>query len=523
MERQTIITFVFFLILFISLISLLIFLIMRINSDTSNDNSNNENFNTKINPNQLVPNLNPRPTSQDVEEIIVLDYLQNSLIDVIKECLKDESLYFQVLSSNALLIESANVRSLNNFRLFLEENEFKVIYNKDVDMDDNIVLKHHGIVTTTNKVIEEENFSQLKPNVQQAIYKTNMLPTKVRSIYSFPSVLPNINIGIIALGGTINTNEIINYWKQNCKLTASTTPKIRIIACDGTTLNYTLIGYELENTMDVEIVGCCLPSSSTIITVYHSANTKTGFYQAFNYAINIEKEINRPFALSCSWGLPEIVIGRTDTALFDNLFKQAVIKGINITAASGDFASSDGLNNGLNNLDFPASSPNVIACGGTSLNINSSSFDYNSRTVETNWSWDKTKNNGAGGGISAYFDIPSYQTEFLPDEQKIYFGDKRVIPDVSAIGDPDTGFQIKYKGKISIVGGTSIASPVIASYIASFKLRKFFNPLFYENYDLFHKITSGTNGKFLVDPLGGYSPVTGLGTINGSLLNSKMI
>lgn len=345
-------------------------------------------------------------------------------------------------------------------------------------------------------------------------------PNQITKIYGFPKPIGNITIGVIGLSGTIDTTEITKYWLNYCKIPQVNHPRIVIIATDKTTLDPNIIGYEQENTMDVELIGgCCANDKYTVtIILYHAENTIQGFYTAFNYAIY--DTVYKPTVISCSWGISELIYtnlgvpGINQIKAFDNLFQKATQKGINICCASGDYAASDGINDGLPHVDFPASSPNVVSCGGTKLFSPNGVYDM--KTLETVWSYDVTYNIGTGAGISSIFTKPDYQSTVLHNSTK------RGVCDLSSNSDPETGYKILFGGQLHIIGGTSCSAPIIASFIASCGINKFINPIIYNNQNAFHKISSGSNGYYSANSDGSYSVCSGLGSISPTLAQVLM-
>lgn len=353
--------------------------------------------------------------------------------------------------------------------------------------------------------------------------KNNYYPTQIAKIYDFPAPTnAPLCIGVIGLSGVVDVTNIQQYWLLNCKIPHANLPKIVIISTDGTSISPANVGYEQENTVDVELIGGCCASlnsnvvSNVTIVVYHAENTIQGFYTAFQYAIN--DNVYKPSVISCSWGTPEInytnygASGLQIIRAFSTLFATAVQKGINICCATGDNAASDGVNDGKPHIDFPASSPNVVACGGTTLICPDSIYSSQS-TNETVWSFNVLNNDGTGGGMSDVFQKPDYQTGIV---QPTFIN--RCVPDIVANADPSTGFYIKYNDNMYIIGGTSCAAPVVASFIALSRVNKFINPIIYKNPNAFHKISVGTNGTYSANPLQQYTPCTGLGSINGKVL-----
>jgi hypothetical protein len=187
-------------------------------------------------------------------------------------------------------------------------------------------------------------------------------------------------------------------------------------------------------------------------------------------------------------------------------------QGVTFLASSGDSGAPAG---------YPAYSPNVVAVGGTTLNLNSNS-SYQS---ESAWS-------GSGGGISTQETEPAYQ-------RGVQNTGRRTAPDVSFDANPNTGVAIydSYKnsnGPWTEVGGTSVAAPAWAGIIAMINQGRVANGATTLNgatqtlpalYSLpgsaFHDITSGSNGGYNAEP--GYDAVTGLGTPIASNLIPDMV
>ena len=194
--------------------------------------------------------------------------------------------------------------------------------------------------------------------------------------------------------------------------------------------------------------------------------------------------------------------------------------------AAGDDGSSDGQTDGANHVDFPASSPYVVGCGGTTLEANIASTTITSEVV---WNEEASGEGATGGGVSDYFPKPNYQSNVnVPPPQTQ--GGGRGVPDVAGDADPVTGYQVLIDGNSIVIGGTSAVAPLYAGLFAQInqalvghgKSRAgFVNPALYQNPTAFHDITSGNNGAFSAGP--GWDPCTGLGSPNGtSILNALL-
>ena len=163
---------------------------------------------------------------------------------------------------------------------------------------------------------------------------------------------------------------------------------------------------DVENTTDIEIAGgICINAQ---IYVYSAANNVFNYYDAVSEAIN-----DGVIVLSTSWGLQEeLIANETGLGLFDQLFQLGISMGTTITTYAGNLGSSDGdtsVSSSTNPLPvpiphvhWPACSPYVVACGGTSL----------VGLTETAWSYDpNNSSNGAGGGGKSRYELrPAYQS-----------------------------------------------------------------------------------------------------------------
>jgi kumamolisin len=201
----------------------------------------------------------------------------------------------------------------------------------------------------------------------------------------------------------------------------------------------------------------------------------------------------------------------------DEAFQAAAAIGVTVTVASGDNGSTDGVNDGLNHVDFPASSPNVLACGGTQLQASGGAI-----TSEVVWNEQANQEGATGGGVSDVFPLPSYQSAAgVPASANPGGNVGRGVPDVAGDADPTTGYVTRVDGQPDVIGGTSAVAPLWAGLIAlvNQSLGKpvgFVNPLLYQATagSPTNDITSGNNGAY---PAGaGWDACTGLGSPIGT-------
>lgn len=334
--------------------------------------------------------------------------------------------------------------------------------------------------------------------------------TDYRNIYDYPtpSFTNEIVIGIISFGGGVYghidsdgylTNSDIHQYLNGLNLPI---PTIIVKTIMDGQIDTSDDGSTIENTMDIEMIAGCCPSSHLTIILY-IASQNVSFYDAFNYMLTVPVNGKLPSIISCSWGMAEIYV--SDLNQTNELFKTATLNGINICTATGDYGSTDGIDyKNQNFCDFPSSSPNVIACGGTTLIC--PNYIYDNMTKEYTWT-------DGGGGISRYFKKSEYQRI-----NKIY----RNTPDIAMNADPETGVSFLVNGEYMTVGGTSIVAPAFAAYIACCQLNNtYIIPYIYKYSYTFHDIIKGNNGGYKATV--GFDNCTGVGSLNGKLLYNSII
>lgn len=284
------------------------------------------------------------------------------------------------------------------------------------------------------------------------------LPTQVAKLYDFPASVNGQGqcIAIIELGGGYKIQDLNTYFQK----LGIATPHIAAVSVGGghnaPTGNPN--GPDGEVMLDIEVAGAVAPGAK--IAVYFAHNTDAGFLQAITKAIH--DNVRKPSVISISWGGPEASWSTQALQAFDQAFQAAALMGVTVCAASGDDGSSDGVNDGLAHVDFPASSPNVLACGGTRLIASGQTI-----TSETVWN-DGATGGATGGGISDFFTPPpAWQAKVnLPPSANPGAQPGRGVPDVAGDADPVTGYQVRVDGQDTVIGGTSAVAPLWAGLVA---------------------------------------------------------
>jgi kumamolisin len=265
--------------------------------------------------------------------------------------------------------------------------------------------------------------------------------------------------------------------------------------------------------LDIEVIGALAPAAKQ--KVYFAPNTDKGFLDAISQAVH-DPNVS---IVSISWGSYEAAWTAQALSAYNAAFQDAAMLGKVVFAAAGDDGSSDGAPDGQAHVDFPASSPYVVGCGGTRLQASGG-------TIVSEVVWNELPNGGAtGGGVSTQFALPAYQQNAgVPAGANGFRG--RGVPDVAADADPQTGYNVSVDGQKAVIGGTSAVAPLYAALFAllneklaaagkagaGFPLPK----LYAAAGQGFHDITSGNNGAFSAKA--GWDACTGWGSPNGQAL-----
>ncbi len=370
-----------------------------------------------------------------------------------------------------------------------------------------------GVVTGVFGIDERP---QAKPQVRRRAKQPNApqpvsyKPQEVARAYNFPTSVNGAGetVAIIELGGGFSQADLTTYFNGS-------PPSVTAVGVGGGSNSPgTDSGADGEVMLDIEVVGAVAPGAD--IVVYFALNTDQGFINAVSTAAH--DTTHRPSVISISWGGPEDSWTEQARSQMEQVMIEAAALGVTVTAAAGDNGSTDGVNDGRQHVDFPASAPHVLACGGTTLQIQNGQI-----TSESVWN-ELAGNHGAtGGGVSvAFTPPPSYQTTVNPINVDTN-APGRGVPDVSGDADPETGYEVLVDGQSQVIGGTSAVAPLWAGLIALMneglgRPVGFLQPLLYSApaNSGFHDITEGENPAYKAAP--GWDACTGLGSPNGAAL-----
>lgn len=281
---------------------------------------------------------------------------------------------------------------------------------------------------------------------------------------------------------------------------------------------------------------------------YFAPNTNAGYSDAFSQVLDDVMQDSHAYlggdkhivALSVSWGLCEADNGNAFINSFEPILTSLLAAGVTVFASTGDDGIYDDCQSTSADVDYPASSPQVVAVGATNLTpVGASAPNNGSNWLESAWSCTNSSSclssGGSGGGASPTFSKPSYQNVITtsPYQQS----SSRLVPDISANGDPATGFPVYSTDpedttpseRLMVVGGTSLAAPesaalftnLLAAHGATTGVGDIHSALYaaYAADDgAFRDITVGSNGAVGTQPgdpsvqaAAGFDTVSGLG------------
>jgi len=354
-----------------------------------------------------------------------------------------------------------------------------------------------------------------------AAVEVSYTPPQVAGIYQYPPDADGSgqSIGIVELGGGFADSDLDSYFGS----LGLAVPSVTAVGVDGgsNVPGQAPDGADGEVLLDIEVTGSVAPGAAQV--VYFAPNTDRGFLDAVTDAVQAEPT---PAAVSISWGGPESTWTAQAMTALDEAMADGAALGVTVTVAAGDNGSSDGVSGGKPHVDFPASSPHALACGGTTLRADVATGKVTSEKV-----WNDGKEGGAtGGGVSQQFGLPAWQANAgVPDSPAGKPG--RGVPDVAGNADPNTGYQVRVDGQQTVIGGTSAVAPLWAALTARLAQSLgsrlgLVQQRLYAGIESKHPvaglrdITKGDNGAYRAGP--GWDACSGLGVPMGTALLTRL-
>jgi subtilase family serine protease len=397
---------------------------------------------------------------------------------------------------------------------------------------------------------------------QQQFQVNCYTPTQIQQAYSLQSLY---SAGITGRGTTIvlvdaygspTISADLSEFDNEASLPSATLkvlhPVGRIPSYDPSNAN--MLGWAAETTLDVEWAHVIAPGATIDLLEVPGVDDGT-LMKGIQYAISHRLGD----VISQSWGGAEQSLGTSAIDYMHKIYARAVGKHITVVAATGDQGATQPTQTGYYDHPetlYPATDPDVVAVGGTRLDLGSSG---NRLAADT--AWNDTYNQAViqaynqdsapiptatGGGYSMMFRRPSYQYDV-----RNIVRDSRGIPDISMSASCSDSVQVyqSFTGQTAgwdPVCGTSEAAPIFAGIVAlaDQKARHslgFINPVIYElaarHASGIVQVTSGNNTVAYTTGSGtsqatvtihgyyarhGYSLVTGVGTVNGRYFVSEL-
>jgi kumamolisin len=357
---------------------------------------------------------------------------------------------------------------------------------------------------------------QARPHLRrhQAKATGSYTPVQVAQAYAFPSGASGQGetVGILELGGGFSTADLSAYFGG----LGLKNPSVTAIGVDGGSNQPGKdTNSDGEVMLDIEVVGAV--ANDAAIAVYFAPNTDQGFIDALSTAVH--DTTRKPSVVSISWGQSEDAWSAQSRTQMEQIMTEAAALGVTVTVAAGDNGSADSVSDGQQHVDFPASAPHALACGGTRL-------DASGATISSETVWNDASG-ATGGGVSRQFALPSYQTSAKIPDNVDSGSPGRGVPDVCGDADPATGYTIRVDGAEETIGGTSAVAPLWAGLVARLNQELgaplgFVQPRLYGllGGPAFHDITQGNNGSYTAGP--GWDACTGLGSPDGTELASAL-
>jgi kumamolisin len=348
-------------------------------------------------------------------------------------------------------------------------------------------------------------------NASQPHGVKSLTPEQMFKAYNAPAEMDGKGLGtaFVSLGGTLPEG-----WEAALQKKGIDPATVRQINTSDSPLTPDPQGANGENALDFFIHKQGLPKA--VVTMVSGENSDNGFISTIDRASFPKPGEQQNVAVSISWGAPEDQWTAQGIRGMELAAKKAALKGVTITAASGDDGAVDRSPTHKAQADFPSSGQWFTGVGGTTLSVD----------AQGNWAGEKTwSGNGAtGGGRSLKVERPDYQAGVkMPDNINPAGAkfDGRGVPDVAFAADPRSGWIVYTDEGMQSIGGTSAASPaaaVISAKIfqATGKPVGFWNPALYEfgknNPGVYRDVTVGNNDGYPAGP--GWDATTGWGSIH---------
>lgn len=278
---------------------------------------------------------------------------------------------------------------------------------------------------------------------------------------------------------------------------------------------------DTEVALDIQVVAGVAPEAR--IVVYFTELSEPGLVAGVSRAVH---GTPRPNVIILTWGEPETIWPRDSLSGLEAVLQDAMRLHITVVATAGDDLAGERMGPGKVYVNYPASSPYVLACGGTQV-----ALDATRTAIVDEVVWNDDGVRGTGGGISAEYVVPAFQTSAQLPVSLNDGKPGRGVPDVAAAAAPINGYRIFLNGDELVASGTSAVAPLWGAFVALLNAERgaalgFINDRLYQVPSLLKPIVSGDNIDIL-SGLGytagpGWNACAGLGSPKGAAIIAAM-
>jgi kumamolisin len=401
-----------------------------------------------------------------------------------------------------------------------------------VNLPGSIAKLVEAVIGLHERPVLAKHFVTRRRNVTDPPNTTPVTPQQVANVYNFPPGNgAGQTIGIYEMqtseGAPGYANEDLVQTMQafggNLNVPAPIDVSIDGVANSGVS--------DGETGLDITIASAVAQGAQ--IAVYFTGETPQNIIHAIQRMVHPGQGDPQPTIMSISYGWgPDDESANSfaaqDYTQLDQLFQDAANLNVTVLVSSGDsgaFVESKT----QAQTSYPSTEPWVISCGGTAVgDIQGTNFDE--------YAWNDGQQGGAsGGGVSARFPVPSYQTGAGVPKRNRTKQPGRGVPDIAGNASPYSGYPQFVNGKEEPIGGTSAVAPLYAGLMARINANLgysvgFINPILYS--------LAGSAFRGIVSPPGpannsfngvtgypvgaGWNACTGLGSVKGIALQNGL-
>jgi kumamolisin len=372
----------------------------------------------------------------------------------------------------------------------------------------------HAVLGLDNR---KPQLSRLRENVA-AEGSNGLLPSQIAALYGLTAASRGAGqcIAIIEPAGGYRPDDLA----KACKAMQIDPPKIVDIDVGKGRNNPGINAKaDAEVALDIQVVAGVAPEAK--IVVYFTELSEPGLVAGVCRAVHGPE---RPDVVIITWGEPETIWPDESRLGLDPVLQDTVRLGITVVATAGDDLARERMSGGKVYVNYPASSPYVLACGGTQITLDAAGSAISDEVV-----WNDRGVRGTGGGISEKYLMPSFQTAaHLPgslNDGKAGRG----VPDVAAAAAQVNGYRIFLDGADTVASGTSAVAPLWGAFIALINAERgkalgFVNERLYQAPGLLKPILSGDNIDtmsglgYSAGPGPGWNACAGLGSPRGAAI-----